>query len=320
MSQSVLALVATGGTIAMQHDPSKGGNVPALDGADLLKLVGGPETAVAVELLDWERLPAVQRGPDGMWDLRSRLAELAEDPMTVGIVVTHGTDTMAEMAYLTRRTVPPRCPIVFTGAMRTSSDPAWDGPRNLHDAVAVATARESQQRGAMVVFAGLILDGRHAVKMHTGAIDAFGAPHATPLGQVGADGVVFVDRPHSAPCVAAKDCMARVPLIPLALGDDGALLDLARPTGDGVVIAAYGRGNVPPKALPAIERWLAEGKPVVLASQCPAGEVGPDYAFEGGGATVLALGVVPAGRRNAAQARLELILSLSAGVPYAVEG
>ncbi len=68
--------------------------------------------------------------------------------------------------------------------------------------------------------------------------------------------------------------------------------------------------------LPAITRWLSEGKPVVLASQCPEGTVGADYAFEGGGRQVLGLGVIPAGSRTAAQARLELALCLSAGVPY----
>jgi len=102
----------------------------------------------------------------------------------------------------------------------------------------------------------------------------------------------------------------------MVIGDQGELLELARPRHDGVVIVAFGSGNLPPGAIPAIQRWLDEGKPVVLASRCPTGEVTPVYAFEGGGAGLVAMGVVPAGPRTPSQARMELLLSLAAGVPY----
>jgi L-asparaginase len=109
---------------------------------------------------------------------------------------------------------------------------------------------------------------------------------------------------------------ARVALIPMVIGDQGELLDLARPTHDGVVLMAFGSGNLPPGAVPAIRRWLAEGKPVVLATRCPRGEVSPVYAFAGGGATLVREGVIPAGPRTASQARMELVICLSAGVGY----
>ena len=68
--------------------------------------------------------------------------------------------------------------------------------------------------------------------------------------------------------------------------------------------------------LPALERWRDDGKPVILASRCPTGTVAAEYGFPGGGAALVARGLVPAGPRTTVQARLELILSLSAGVPY----
>ena len=102
----------------------------------------------------------------------------------------------------------------------------------------------------------------------------------------------------------------------MVVGDDGAMLDLARPGHEGVVVVGFGSGNVPPGAVPAIARWLDEGKPVVLATRCPLGEVTPVYAFEGGGARTVAMGVVPAGPRSPSQARMELAIALSAGVPY----
>ena len=94
------------------------------------------------------------------------------------------------------------------------------------------------------------------------------------------------------------------------------MLDLARTDHAGVVVVAFGAGNVPPGAVPAMRRWLDEGKPVVLASRCPWGEVTPIYAFDGGGARTVAMGVLPAGPRTPSQARMELTIALSAGVPF----
>jgi L-asparaginase len=169
----------------------------------------------------------------------------------------------------------------------------------------------------MVVFCGRILDGLSAVKLDAFSPDAFGTPHAAPLGRI-ESGVPMFDHPAARDRrpLAVPGLTARVANVPLVLGDDGALLDAARPLFDGVVIEGFGRGNVPPGALPAIRRWLEAGKPVVLASRCPAGEVGGEYAFVGGGGQLLREGVVAAGPRPRSLARLELLLCLSAGVPY----
>jgi L-asparaginase len=105
----------------------------------------------------------------------------------------------------------------------------------------------------------------------------------------------------------------------MVVGDDGRLLDLARPHHDGLVLEAFGSGNAPPGVVPAMARWIDEGKPVVLASRCPLGEVTPIYAFEGGGAGLVARGAMPAGPRTPSQARIELALSLSAGVRYGTQ-
>ena len=93
-------------------------------------------------------------------------------------------------------------------------------------------------------------------------------------------------------------------------------VDRARPAHDGVVIEAFGSGNVPPGAVAAMGRWLEERKPVVLASRCWWGQVAPLYAFDGGGARTTAMGAIPAGPRTPSQARMELTIALSAGVPY----
>jgi L-asparaginase len=165
------------------------------------------------------------------------------------------------------------------------------------------------------VYADRILDGRFAAKENAFAVEAFASPHAPDLGTAGSSVRYARDsEPHH--LLHARDLSPRVAIVPLILGDDGALLESARARFDGVVIEGFGRGNIPPGALPALSRWLQDGKPVVLASRCAAGEVGGEYAFPGGGGELLRMGVVPAGPRTPALARMELVLALSAGAPY----
>lgn len=314
----VIHLLFTGGTISMQRDPEAGGNVPAHGGEALVGLAPDLRRLGPFRIEDWSRIPACHMGPDRLWALRERVREIVSSGEARGVVITHGTDTIEETAYLLDRTLEPQVPVAITGAMRTSSDDGWDGPRNLTDAATVAGSAESVGRGALVAFNGALFAGRTVAKMHATDVNAFSAPHAGPVGEVAGGRVRYV-APSSArprPLEPAKGLTARVALVPMVIGDDGALLDLARQSHDGAVIVAFGSGNVPPGAVPAIGRWLDEGKPVVLASRCPFGEVTPLYAFDGGGARTVAMGAIPAGPRTPSQARMELAISLSAGAPY----
>ncbi|MGH7526909.1 MAG: asparaginase [Gemmatimonadales bacterium] len=314
----MIHLLFTGGTISMHRDPTAGGNVPAHGGEALVGFAPGLERISPYRLEDWARVPACHLGPERLWELRERVRAIAESGEVAGVVVTHGTDIMEETAYLLDRTLDPRVPVAITGAMRTSSDQGWDGPRNLLDAAAVAASPASAGRGSVVVFDGEVFAGRTAVKTHATALAAFSAPHTGALGRVDRGRVTYRDsdslrRPEP---LRATGLGARVALVPAVVGDDGRMLDLARPGHDGVVVEAFGSGNLPPGTVPAIRRWLDEGKPVVLASRCPYGEVIPRYAFEGGGARLVAMGVTPAGPRTPSQARMELTIALSAGLPY----
>jgi L-asparaginase len=313
----VIHLLFTGGTISMQRDAAAGGNVPVHGGRDLVRLVPGVDRIAPLRIEDWARMPAGHFDLDRLWALRERVRVLVESGEAGGVVITHGTDILEETAYLLDRTLDRRIPVVVTGAMRTSSDTEWDGPRNLGDAVTVAASPASQGRGAMVVFAGQVFAGATAVKTHATDVDAFSAPHAGPIGGVGDGEVNFAAAPSLAAApITPVSLHARVAHVPMVVGDDGAVLDLLRPSHGGVVIEAFGSGNVPPGAVAAIGRWLDEGKPVVLASRCPWGRVTPVYAFDGGGARTTAMGAIPAGPRTPSQARMELTIALSAGVPY----
>jgi len=97
-------------------------------------------------------------------------------------------------------------------------------------------------------------------------------------------------------------------------GADARLVDLCRGTGRGLVVAAMGRGNVPPEMAAGIASWIDAAIPVVIASRAMRGRVGPTYGYPGGGRRLVEMGAIFAGSRRPQQARIELSLALGAGL------
>src|SRR5262249_9053601 len=134
-SLRMIVLVFTGGTISMRHEPTAGGAVPTLSGHEIIALAPGIDQLAQLDVDDWGAFPGPHMTPDRMWALRARIIDHLARPDVDGVVVTHGTDSLEETAYLVARSVKSDKPIVFTGAMRTSSDLGWDGPGNLGAAI-----------------------------------------------------------------------------------------------------------------------------------------------------------------------------------------
>src|SRR5690349_16925892 len=152
----MIVLLFTGGTISMRHDAAAGGAVPSLTGRDILALAPGIDRLAELDVDDWGAYPGPHMTVERMWTLRRRIIQHLARPEVDGIVVTHGTDSLEESAYLLARSVENEKPIVFTGAMRTSSELGWDGPGNLGAAVRVAASEEARGCGVMVVISDRI--------------------------------------------------------------------------------------------------------------------------------------------------------------------
>jgi L-asparaginase len=311
----MIVLVFTGGTISMRHDAAAGGAIPALAGRDILNLVPQLSDIAELEIDDFGGFPGPHMTTERMWDLRNRVASHVARPEVEGVVITHGTDSLEESAYLAARSLPAEKPIVFTGAMRTSSDLGWDGPANLGSSVRVAASEEARGFGVLVVMSDRIYAGLDVTKAHTHMLDAFESPGLGPLGVVD-DGRVVFRRAIPSPCevVEVTSLGGPVDIVYAYAGADSRLLDAARVEAQGVVLGAMGRGNVPPAMVPGIERWLADSKPVVIASRALRGRVGHTYGYYGGGRRLRDLGVIFAGSRRPQQARIDLMLALGAGV------
>ncbi|MDO8502360.1 MAG: asparaginase [Gemmatimonadaceae bacterium] len=311
----MIVILFTGGTIAMRNDPDGSGAVPSLTASEILNATRGINAVTGVETEEWGAFPGPHMTVERMWALRNRIREHIARPEVTGVVVTHGTDTLEESAYLVARSLPAEKPVVFTGAMRTVSDLGWDGPANLLEAVRVAASPETRGFGAMVVISGQIFAALDATKTNTHLLDAFESPGFGPLGVLD-EGELIVHRemPPMPPIVSPAELATPVDIIFVAAGSDARLLDASRQVARGVVVAAMGRGNVPPALVPAIERWIADDKPVVITSRTQGGRVGRTYGYAGGGRRLEEIGVIFGGSRRAQQARIDLMLALGDGM------
>jgi L-asparaginase len=311
----MIVLLFTGGTISMRHDPTLGGAVPTLRGRDILALAPGIEKLAPLEIDDWGAYPGPHMTVERMWALRQRIVDHLARPDVDGIVVTHGTDALEESVYVVARSVNDEKPVVFTGAMRTSSDLGWDGPANLGAAVRVAASHGARGCGVLVVMSDRVFAGIDVTKTHTHKLEAFDSPGLGPLGVVD-DGQVIFRRALPAPTsILAPEALAEpVDIIFTYAGGDSRLLDASRERGLGVVIAAMGRGNVPPAMVDGIDRWIADDKPVVITSRALRGRVGHTYGYPGGGRKLAERGAIFAGARRPQQARIDLMLALGTGM------
>jgi L-asparaginase len=314
----MIVLLFTGGTISMRHDAAAGGAIPSLSGKDILALAPGIDQIAKLEIDDWGAHPGPHMTVERMWALRNRIVHHLGRPEVDGVVVTHGTDALEETAYLIARSVQDEKPVVVTGAMRTSSDLGWDGPGNLAAAVRVAASPMARGAGVLVVMSDRVFAAVDVTKAHTHALDAFESPGLGPLGVVDDGRVIFRRALPAPPAILAPTAPAEpVDIVYAFAGADSRLLDASRETGRAVVIAAMGRGNVPPAMVGGIERWIQDDKPVVITSRALRGRVGCTYGYPGGGRRLAELGAIFAGPLRPQQARIDVILALGAGLGVA---
>ena len=309
-----------------------GGTIDSL-GADRLDLAAYLETgrrlepgallaSVAPELASiarvtefpFERLAAHAMTDAHLAGLRDVVAGILARDQADGVVLTHGTNTLEETAWLLHLTVATDAPIVLTGAMRPASALSGDGPLNLVEAVRVAAAPGTRGLGVLVVMDDTVHGARDVTKTNTLRVDAFGSPMAGPLGRVDGDGrVVITARPARATTLrgayAAVDLRAlpRVDVVASHQGADGALIDAAVAAGArAIVSAATGDGYPTPWQVEALERAAAAGVVVVQSTRVGSGRVPPLPAL-------LARGWVAADDLVPWKARILVRLALAAG-------
>ncbi|MCD0481755.1 asparaginase [Streptacidiphilus sp. ASG 303] len=315
-----VALFTLGGTIAMAGHA--GGRVRRLTGAQLTAAVPGlADLGAPPDVHDTRAVPSADLTFRQILDLVGE-ASRAVEAGAPGVVVTQGTDTLEETAFLADLVWPHAEPLVLTGAMRNPTLAGPDGPANLLAAARTALAPEARGLGALVVLNDEVHAARRVRKARSTGTAAFASPDTGPVGHVVEDRVRILARPpRRAPLPVPADPAAldaaRVALYTAALDDDGALLaDLPR-THRGLVVAGFGAGHVP-SALAPVLGALAERVPVVLTSRTGGGSVLRNtYGAVGSETDLRRRGLVDGGFLDPYKARVLLRLLLAAGADRA---
>ena len=292
----------TGGTIGMGPGPDGalvpldlrelGAHLPFLSRLPIaltVAMFAEPIDSSAMTVSDWI-------------DIADAIVE--HSPGHAGVVVLHGTDTMAYTASALSFLLDGiEIPIVLTGAQRSVTELRSDGRENLVTALAIACGH---LRGDVLVpevtifFADVLLRGNRSVKVHANSYRGFASPNYPPLATAGVSidiDPTLIRRPGVGPMRRTTGISPTVAAFKLHPGMDPHVLDavVSRPGLRGVVVEAFGVGNGPTDNwfLDPLRAAVDRGLTVVVTSQCHAGHVGNGvYAT---GSALLATGAIPGG-------------------------
>ena len=309
MPKKILVL-HTGGTISMQADAS-GAVVTSSDNP--MNHVSNPLEGIQVYALDFFNLPSPHIKPKHMLALYQKIKEEANN--YDGVVITHGTDTLEETAYFLDTMEVPHMPIVLTGAMRSSNELGSDGVYNYLSALRVASDDRAADKGVLVVMNDEIHAAKYVTKTHTTNVGTFQTPTHGPLGLITKREILYFKTAEPRVRFDLDHIQGLVPIISAYAGMTDELIDmLDLEQLDGLIIQAFGAGNVPKETAQKLETLLQKGIPVALVSRCFNGIAEPVYAYQGGGVQLQKSGVFFVKELNAQKARLKLLIALNAGL------
>jgi L-asparaginase len=284
-----IRVVATGGTIASLADPETGAVRPAVGAEDLVRSVPGLDSFGPIAVDEVDRVNGWNVAPATMLEVARRAtAALAEDGVD-GVVVTHGTDTVEETAFLCDVTIASDKPVAFAAAMRSGNEIAADGPRNLLNAARVASDSVARGVGAVLVLNDEVHAARWARKQDSYRVSAFTSPGHGPIGSVTPTAAripVGATRRFTTAVPAALD--RAVPVVQTYTGMEEHLIEavLDATGAAGLVLEGTGLGNVPGSAERGIRAARERGLPVAVATRVPTGGTGAVYGGPGGGVTL----------------------------------
>ncbi|RKP52822.1 asparaginase [Trinickia fusca] len=311
-----IAVLATGGTIAgsAADAAQTAGYQAGVVGVD--RLLAAVPALANIARIHAEQIASIDsKDLDAtLWTtLAHRIDALCLQDDIDGVVVTHGTDTLEETAYLLHLVLKTAKPVVLTAAMRPSSALSADGPLNLLNAVTVAASTGAHGQGVLVAFNNRIHCARDVVKTSTYAVDAFQSPEIGALGWV-QDGRVDLQRsavrPHTtATPFAVASTWPAVEIVTSYAGASRLTVDaLIAARVAGIVVAGTGNGSIHASMQAALAEAVSAGIQVVRASR-----VGSGHVMHNGAAPDDRLGFVSAGALNPYKARVLTMLALTAG-------
>lgn len=305
-----LLVIHTGGTISMSQDQS---NKVVTNDINPISLHQDVINQYAqIDELNPFNVPSPHMTIQHVKQLKDIILEAVTNKYYDGFVITHGTDTLEETAFLLDLILGIEQPVVITGAMRSSNEIGSDGLYNYISAIRVASDEKARHKGVMVVFNDEIHTARNVTKKHTSNTNTFQSPNHGPLGVLTKDRVQFHHMPYRQQALENVNEKLNVPLVKAYMGMPGDIFSFYSREGiDGMVIEALGQGNIPPSALEGIQQLVSLNIPIVLVSRSFNGIVSPTYAYDGGGYQLAQQGFIFSNGLNGPKARLKLLVALS---------
>jgi L-asparaginase len=306
-----ILVVFTGGTFSMMIDEKTGGAVPRYSGNELLGMMPEVRSLAEIECFDFGKYPGPHVTPMLMLDLSKKINAKLQVGKYDGVIVTHGTDTLEETAYFLDLTIKTEIPIVVIGSMKNSSEPDWDGPKNLIDALHICLNENSKGLGVLVCLNGEINAASEVTKIYSDSVESFKSLDFGTLGFVQKGRAIFNRLPRHLETIQTEKINANVDLLTVYAGMDEKFFKFSADSGvDGIVVEALGIGNVPPPAYEGIKYAVEKRIPVILTSRCPAGETDYIYSYPGAGKHLHNLGVIFSDYLNGQKARIKLMIVL----------
>ena len=311
MGKPIVCVIGTGGTIASRYDAVLGGHVSAATAQDLVKAVPELADIAEIRIVEHSNINSALMDSATAFGLRDTLRKVLQDDAVSGVVVTHGTATLEETAYLMDLTVGADKPIVFTGAQRNSDEKDPDGPRNLFCAVLIAAHPEAAKRGVMVALGSEIHAARDVTKINPEVLTCFGARDGGPVGSVSKSGVTFFAMPQRRVHLEIDHVKPDVHIIRMAQGASD-LLFRACIEGkvDGLIVEGAGGGNVNVPFYNGVCAAIDAGIPVVAGLRLPSGAPHLGKGYKGSYQSLIAKGAISSGYLSGIKARILLMAAL----------
>lgn len=300
-----IVVITTGGTIVQAFDESSGGYVPKTSGSALISSIGNQVKLENIEVVEYCMIDSRAIDLDFLSGLAVLVQENINNDSVDGIVIVHGTDTMEITAYFLHRCITTsRKPIVITGAMRVVSNSDYDGTANITNSIKQVSNPESIEYGygVSINFAGKIHSPIYVFKEHSFAVDPFASGNYGVIGMMHTSRIDWLNNPKKSHIIPLPKKLASIPIVYAYPGAQDCFLDGFIGKFKGIVVVAYGSGNVSVNMYMAIKKVIENGLKVVLVTNCKYGGVYAEYGGMGGNKSLADLGVINADDLNAYQA------------------
>lgn len=312
-----VAIGGMGGTIAMTPGTADGAVVPGLTAEELVAAVPELLSIADVAVEEICNLPSPEVGVSQIIKALN-FARQAVRGGAVGVVITHGTDTLEESAFLLDLLWDEEAPIVITGAMRSATAAGAEGPANLLASVLTALSARSRGLGVLVCLNDTVHLASRVQKTSSMAVETFDSPGYGPVGRLVENKFRLLwalASPRPAVLPAPPDCAVNVALVECAYADDGRMIELVVQAGfSAIVVSAMGVGHVPQAVAEAVSGAIAAGVLVVVGSRTArSGTATGLYGYPGSETDLISRGAIMAGTLSPRKARLLLHILIGAG-------